>query len=172
MHLKTRHHGWPPTVFYYYLPFSLLFYLFIYYLFWTNKLSRAAFGYQRAAEEFWLTDKCQRSICSHGTVQYFCSVQTELRNTVEFQPLSVVLPPLLAKSADLANPKMTSPSWFSTHQCTHSFTVQQLVRLLSSHLASHAGVFREACISPLLKNACSTDNNISHCFTRVTNQQF
>lgn len=66
--------------------------------------------------------------------------------------------------------KMASPSWVSTHQCTHAFTVQQFTRLCS-HLASHAGLFRGARIWPLLKNACLTENNISHSFIRVVSDQ-
>ena len=66
--------------------------------------------------------------------------------------------------------KMASPSWISTHQCTHAFTVQQFTRLCS-HLASHAGLFRGARIWPLLKNACLTENNISHSFIRVVSDQ-
>ena len=65
---------------------------------------------------------------------------------------------------------MASPSWVSTHQCTHAFTVQQFTRL-RSHLASHAGLFRGVRIWPLLKNACLTENNISHSFIRVVSDQ-
>ena len=65
---------------------------------------------------------------------------------------------------------MASPSWVSTHQCTHTFTLQQFTRLCS-HLASHAGLFRGVRIWPLLKNACLTENNISHSFIRVVSDQ-
>ena len=103
-------------VFFIVIPFI---YLFIY-LFKTNKLScdYLSFLYR----SFWLSNgtgrvlldwwKFERSIRSHGTVQYFCSVQTELRNWVEFQLLSVVLPSPLAQSADLANSKWRLPAEF------------------------------------------------------------
>lgn len=103
-------------VFFIVIPFI---YLFIY-LFKTNKLScdYLSFLYR----SFWLSNgtgrvlldwwKFERSIRSHGTVQYFCSVQTELRNWVEFQLLSVVLPSPLAQGADLANSKWRLPAEF------------------------------------------------------------
>ena len=99
--------------------FSLLFHLYIY-LLWTNKLSRdyLIFLYR----SFWLSNgtgrvllhwwKFERSIRSHGTVQYFCSIQTELRNSAKFQLLSVVLPSPLTQSADLANSKWRLPAEF------------------------------------------------------------
>ena len=103
-------------VFFIVIPFI---YLFIY-LFKTNKLSRDYLSF--LYRSFWLSNgtgrvlldwwKFERSIRSHGTVQYFCSVQTELRNSVKFQLLSVVLPSPLAQGADLANSKWRLPAEF------------------------------------------------------------
>lgn len=132
--LLKKTHWWPAPVFCYRLSFSLLFHLYIY-LLWTNKLSRdyLIFLYR----SFWLSNgtgrvllhwwKFERSIRSHGTVQYFCSIQTELRNSAKFQLLSVVLPSPLTQSADLAWNGVSQLSFHASMHprlyCTTIYTV-------------------------------------------------
>ena len=175
MHLKTTH-WWPAPVFCYRLSFSLLFHLFIY-LFWTNKLSLdyLIFLYR----SFWLSNgtgrvlldwwKFERSIRSHGAFNIFALFKQNWGTRLNFN-FCLWFGHLPCAKCWFSKFKMASPSWVSTHQCTHAFTVQQF-RRLSSHLASHAGLFSGARIWPLLKNACSTENNISHSFIRVVSDQ-
>ena len=146
MHLKTTH-WWPAPVFCYRLSFSLLFHLFIY-LFWTNKLSLdyLIFLYR----SFWLSNgtgrvlldswKFERSIRSHWAFNIFALFKQNWGTRLNFN-FCLWFGHLPCAKCWFSKFKMASPSWVSTHQCTHAFTVQQF-RRLSSHLASHAGLFR------------------------------
>ena len=125
----------------------------------------AAFGYQTAPEEFCSTDENLSGQFVHtGPFNIFALFKQNWGTRLNFN-FCLWFCHLPCAKCWFSKFKMASPSWVSTHQCTHAFTVHQF-RRLSSHLASHAGLFRGARIWPPQKRLLNPEQHFPLFYSR------